>query len=198
MRLFFHFFVVLAVCLNLQNSFAQEGEMVSREKALEIADGTEQVKIFREEISKYIISELEEKSFECVQHQIDELCSSPDECQWKIQYQLKDSCWLSTSRDSRVEIVVTVDKKSGEILAVTPKTEYIKDARYCQSDADCGSVSAAVVPFIYCINYFHAPFTALEFLQLNAGGGYDCMCIGIQCMYVNQHLFLGPEAGKTK
>ena len=60
-------------------------------------------------------------------------------------------------RSKKTKFIIPIDETTGRVLEKSPKSEYVKNQEYCESDKDCLCVSGLGVPFLGCINTFYGP-----------------------------------------
>jgi hypothetical protein len=106
----------------------------------------------------------------CVRYQIDE-----GDGIWRVSFWVGEIC--SFRYGTSVErLVVQVGKQDCQVSAFAPAIETIRDADYCETDADCVCLSGSGLPFVGCRNSFHGPLVIT--------GSYTCGlcgCIDQRC-----------------
>ena len=107
----------------------------------------------------------------CIEYQVAEISSG-----WTVTFSVSENCSFRYASPAESHISVEVSSGSMQIERISPPDTYIKDASYCQTAADCYSLSGSGVPFTGCSNKLYAP--------LNWSGYYagdDCGCVSNQC-----------------
>ena len=108
---------------------------------------------------------------ECIQYQVE---GGKDF--WLVSLWVSERCNFRHASPSQSRIQVTIDRSSGQIIDIQPPDAYIRDASYCQVDADCYCLSGSGAPFLGCCNALYAP------LQI---AGYEscgkCVCREHRC-----------------
>ena len=94
---------------------------------------------------------------------------------WRVSFWVGKVCSFRYGT-SVEDLVVQVSKQGCQVVAFTPKIEYVRDPTYCRTDVDCVCLSGSGMPFIGCRNSFHGPLTMT--------GSYTCgkcRCVGQRC-----------------
>ena len=107
----------------------------------------------------------------CIEYQAAEIPSG-----WTTTFWVSDNCSFRFGSPSESRIHVEVSSDSLKIERISPEAGYIENPLYCQSDADCVSLSGSGVPFLGCSNLLYAP--------LNWSGYYagdNCACVSNLC-----------------
>jgi hypothetical protein len=108
---------------------------------------------------------------ECIQYQVE---GQPD--LWLVDLWVSERCNFRYASPSQSRIQVTIDRSSGQIVAIQPPATYIQDGSYCQSDADCYCLSGSGAPFLGCCNALYAPLHIAGYQ--NCG---KCVCRANRC-----------------
>jgi hypothetical protein len=107
----------------------------------------------------------------CIEYQAAEIPSG-----WEVTFSVSESCSFRYGSPAESRIIVEISSDPMQIEGMDPPIEYIKDASYCQTAADCYCLSGSGVPLTGCSNLLYAP--------LNWSGYYrgdDCGCVANQC-----------------
>ena len=152
---------------------------ITKNQALEIAGKTKEVQSFLKYYGdcegcnpSYSIGKT--SLIGCAEYRIDDN-SIKDE--WTIAYWVSDACsFRYPDKPSLTRILISINKKTGQISSREPELKYIEDRTYCKNDNDCLCLSGSGVPFIGCVNTFHGPTSFAGSYQCD-----KCKCINNVC-----------------
>jgi hypothetical protein len=106
-----------------------------------------------------------------------EYISSDNLTRWQISIWVSENCSFRYANPTESKIQVILDPETMKIDSISPSNKYLIDPNYCQTNADCLSLSGSGVPFTGCQNYFYAPLNWSGYFSSNLCGCNENQCV---------------------